>query len=298
MHLDLPDEQVLSLDRPRIMGILNVTPDSFSDGGQHDQVDAAIAHALLMVDEGADIIDIGGESTRPGSERVSPADQIKRTQPVIAGLCKALKQAGQARLRSQSVIISIDTMSSEVAEAAMDAGALMLNDVSAGTADPRMFVVAAKRDAAIVLMHMQGTPGNMQEEPRYDDVVAEIREHVIARASVAEAAGIGPSQIIIDPGIGFGKTRQHNLELLAHLDVFAKSGYPVLLGTSRKRFMGAICADPAGNAPVPSELIGATCATTALGVANGVMMFRVHDVKANRQAADVAWALCQARVNQ
>ncbi len=289
MHIDLPNGEQLSLQRPRIMGILNVTPDSFSDGGQHDEINAAIEHGLRMIDEGADIIDVGGESTRPGSARVSPADQIARTQPVIAALKSQIEQ------QAKPVHISIDTMSSEVGAAAMDAGATILNDVSGGTADEDMIPLAAERDAAIVLMHMQGTPDTMQTSPSYDDAVAEIRDYLVDRASVAEAAGVAPSRIVIDPGIGFGKTKQHNLELLAHLDAFVASGYPVLLGTSRKRFMGSICADREGNAPVPAELVGATCATTALGVSQGVMLFRVHDVKANRQAADVAWALCDAQ---
>lgn len=287
MKIELPNGRGLSIDRPRIMGILNVTPDSFSDGGRHDQVDAAVAHAMQMIAEGADIIDVGGESTRPGAAKVSTDEQIARTKPVIAQIAKHLKSQETDR----SIVISIDTMSAAVAGAAIEAGAEIINDVSAGTVDSDMFNVAAKLDVAIVLMHMLGTPQTMQENPNYDDAVAEIRQYLIDRASKAEAAGVAPSQIMIDPGIGFGKTKRHNLELLAHLNQFVKTGYPVLLGTSRKRFMGAICSDHEGNAPLPAELVGATCATTALGVAQGVMLFRVHDVKANRQAADVAWAL-------
>lgn len=287
MQIDLSNGRVLTLDRPRIMGILNVTPDSFSDGGQHDQIDAAVTHALDMVAQGADIIDVGGESTRPGAAKVLPAEQIARTQPVIAQLAERLKSQHADR----NIVISIDTMSSKVAAAAIEAGAEIINDVSAGMIDGNMFSVAANRDAAIVLMHMQGTPQTMQENPSYDDAAAEIRQHLIDRASIAEAANVAPSRVIIDPGIGFGKTKRHNLELLAHLNDFVATGYPVLLGASRKRFMGAICSDDEGNAPLPAELIGATCATTALGVAQGVMLFRVHDVKANRQAADVAWAM-------
>jgi dihydropteroate synthase len=257
------------------MGILNVTPDSFSDGGLHCSVDAACQHAVEMLALGADIIDIGGESTRPGADDVGPDEQLSRVIPVITALRAKLPDAA---------IISIDTRSAVVADAALRAGARIVNDVSAG-ATPGMFECVARHRAAIVLMHMQGTPATMQQQPHYDDVVEEVRETLLQRAVAAKACGIPESHIALDPGIGFGKSREHNLRLLAALGELVETGYAVLLGTSRKRFMGAICAET-----VFTELVGATCATTALGVTQGASIFRVHDIKANRQAADVAWA--------
>jgi dihydropteroate synthase len=264
--------------RPLLMGILNVTMDSFSDGGAYATTAQAVLHALTMIEHGADMIDVGGESTRPGARPVSDAEQIARVVPVIRELSRVLPEG---------VVISTDTRSPLVAAAALEAGAGLINDISAGSA-PDMFQVVAEHAAGIVLMHIQGTPATMQDNPSYVDVVAEIRDYLLRRTDAAIAAGINPERVAIDPGIGFGKTRQHNLRLLAALGSFVASGYPVLLGTSRKRFMGAICAET-----IFSELIGATCATTALGVAAGVRIFRVHDVKPNRQAADVAWA-CQS----
>ena len=265
-------------DRPLIMGILNVTPDSFSDGGLHGSVGAACVHAEHMVAEGADIIDVGGESTRPGAAPVTPDEECARVVPVIAALA--------ARLPG-SVTLSVDTRNPSVADAALAAGARIVNDVS-GARAPGMLETVARHEAGVVLMHMQGTPETMQRNPRYRDVVEEVAAYLLARAEAAIACGIAPAAIALDPGIGFGKTREHNLRLLAALGRFAASGYAVLLGTSRKRFMGAICEES-----VPSELVGATCATTALGVQAGVRLFRVHDVKPNRQAADVVWA-CRA----
>jgi len=269
-------DRLRSDGRPLLMGILNVTPDSFSDGGRYTAVDAARAQALSMVAEGADIIDVGGESTRPGAAPVSPLEESARVVPVLAALRAALPAGA---------VLSVDTRHATVAAAALDAGATIVNDIS-GAADPAMLPLVAARGAAVVLMHMQGTPATMQDAPRYDDVVAEVLHFLRARARAAEALGIATARIAIDPGIGFGKTREHNLRLLAALPRFVASGYPVLLGASRKRFMGAICAET-----VPGELVGATAATTALGVAAGVRILRVHDVKPNRQAADVAWAL-------
>jgi len=268
---------ILQSDRPIIMGILNVTADSFSDGGRYLDADAAVAHAVRMVEEGADIIDVGGESTRPGAERVAAAGQRERVLPVIERLRETLPE---------EVGISIDTTLAAVAEAALDAGAAVINDISAGRDDDAMLQFAAARKVTMVLMHMQGTPATMQADPRYDDVVAEVRAFLLERARAAAEAGMEKSRIILDPGIGFGKTREHNLALLARLDRFVDTGYPVMLGTSRKRFMGGICRVGAYD-----ELTGATCATTAMGVMAGVRLFRVHDVKANRQAADVAWAI-------
>jgi dihydropteroate synthase len=272
-------DKLLKSHRPLIMGILNRTPDSFSDGGLYQDEVQALAHALKMVEEGADMIDVGGESTRPGSRRIEAGEQIRRVVPIIERLRGSLPAA---------IPISIDTTRAEVATAALAAGASILNDISAGRDDPAIFKLAAQTGAPIVLMHMQATPETMQINPTYGDVVAEVKSFLLKRAESAQAAGIRREQVFIDPGIGFGKTQEHNLALMANLKQFVDTGYPVLLGTSRKRFMGAICAQTE-----PKELLGATCATTALGVMAGVKIFRVHDIKANRQAVDVAWAIHQ-----
>lgn len=263
--------------RPLLMGILNVTPDSFSDGGQHFDAGAAIAHGLRMAEEGADIIDVGGESTRPGASRVDASEQLQRVLPVVRELCRQLPMG---------VRVSIDTTAAAVAVAAAEQGASIINDVSAGRDDPEMLPLARKIGADMILMHMQGSPESMQTAPSYEDVVSEVRRFLVERVRAAEEAGIARDRIAIDPGIGFGKTRNHNLQLLAGLGQLVATGYPVLLGTSRKRFMGSIC-----NVSEFNELVGATCATTALGVLAGVRLFRVHDVRENRQALDVAWAL-------
>ena len=263
--------------RPRLMGILNVTPDSFSDGGRHFDPGAAIAHGLSMAADGADIIDIGGESTRPGANRVGSADQLQRVLPVLRELRRQLPAACR---------LSIDTTLADVATAALAEGAGIINDVSAGRDDPALFELARRSGADVILMHMQGSPESMQTAPHYLDVVREVRDFLLARASSAEAAGIPKECIAIDPGIGFGKSKLHNLQLLAGLETLVQTGYPVLLGASRKRFMGSIC-----NIADFHELVGATCATTALGVLAGVRLFRAHDVRDNRQALDVAWAI-------
>lgn len=270
----------VSQDRPQIMGILNVTPDSFSDGGKYSGVSAALSQAEIMIAEGADIIDIGGESTRPGSDSVGADEQIRRVVPAI----RAIRQI------DANIIISIDTTLSQVAQAAIEAGANWINDVSAGLGDPDMLKFAADAGLPIILMHMQGTPKTMQDNPYYDDAVIEVKALLQQRIDAALQAGIAPGNLAIDPGIGFGKRKQDNLALLAHLPQLLELGYPLLLGTSRKRFMGSIC-----NVERPEQLVTATAVTTALGVMAGVQMFRVHDVKANRQAADVAWAIKQAQ---
>jgi len=267
--------------RPLIAGILNVTPDSFSDGGRWASHSAAIEHALQMVAEGADIIDIGGESTRPGAERLSAPVQIERVVPVITEM--------RSRL-ADKVTLSIDTTRAEVAEAALLAGASIINDVSAGRDDPDLFSLVADRRTPLILMHMQGTPATMQQNPVYGDVVEEVRAFLLERANAAMRAGVGEEQIILDPGIGFGKTLEHNIQLLNHLHRLTDTGYPIMLGASRKRFLGAICENTTA-----SDLVGATCATTALGVLAGISLFRVHDVRANRQAADVTWKVMQGR---
>jgi dihydropteroate synthase len=270
----------LHIDKPLIMGILNVTPDSFSDGGKYSGLEDAMRQVELMLSEGVDIIDIGGESTRPGADPVTAEDQIRRVIPVIEAIRKQL---------ADDVLISIDTTLSEVAKAALDAGANIINDVSGGRADEAILALAAQTGVPIILMHSLGTPKDMQDNPCYIDVVQEVLDALKENIESALKAGIKKEAIVIDPGIGFGKRKQDNLDLLAHLDMLVALGFPVLLGTSRKRFMGAIC-----DVTEPSELVTATAVTTALGVMAGVQMFRVHDVKENRQAADVAWAIKQA----
>ncbi|MFU8788202.1 MAG: dihydropteroate synthase [Methylobacter sp.] len=266
---------------PLIMGILNVTPDSFSDGGKYSGLAAALQQVELMLSEGVDIIDIGGESTRPGSEPVSANEQIERVLPVINAIRQQL---------ASDILISIDTTLSAVAKAALDAGADMINDISGGRADAAILTLAAEAGVPIILMHSQGQPKTMQDSPHYDNVVEDVLSSLHASIDAALKAGVKKEAIAIDPGIGFGKRKQDNLDLLAHLDKLVATGFPVLLGTSRKRFMGTIC-----DVAEPSELVTATAVTTALGVMAGVQMFRVHDVKENRQAADVAWAIKRSR---
>lgn len=261
---------------PLVMGVLNVTPDSFSDGGRHAETGAALVQARRMLDEGASIIDVGGESTRPGALPVADDAQCARVLPVIRGLRREF---------GREFLISIDTRSAVVAAAALEAGADIVNDVSAA-GDPAMLDCVVAYRAALVLMHMQGTPQTMQLAPHYEDVTREVCDFLATRAAAACAAGVPRERVVVDPGIGFGKTRAHNLSLLRDLPAIVALGHPVLLGTSRKRFMGAICRETDAH-----ELVGATCATTALGVAAGVRVVRVHDVRPNRQALEVAWAL-------
>lgn len=263
--------------RPLIMGILNMTPDSFSDGGVWQDVDAAIGRAISMIGEGADIIDIGGESTRPGADRIAAAAQIERVLPVIKGIVQQ---------HSSKISISIDTTLSEVAAAAIDAGASIINDVSAGRDDDDMFRLAADRQTLLVLMHMQGEPATMQQNPIYHNVVEQVRAFLLERVAAAKSAGVLDEQIIIDPGIGFGKTLEHNIDLIRNLQRFTDTGYPVLLGASRKRFLKSICVDDQSD-----NLVGATCATTAVGVLAGVSLFRVHNVRENRQTADMIYRI-------
>ncbi len=244
-----------------VMGVLNVTPDSFSDGGQFLDADKAIERAEQMAGEGAAIIDVGGESTRPGSELVLASEQIRRVVPVIEVLAKKV-----------DVPISIDTYNYEVAKVALEAGAAMINDITA-LSDERMGGLAAKQGVPIVLMHMQGTPVTMQVEPKYKDVVGEVCQFLLERAERAEQFGIAKGKIFIDPGIGFGKTTEHNLLLLRNIDRFVDSGYRVCVGTSRKSFIGRIT-----GKENPAERIFGTAATVALCVAAGVSIVRVHDV--------------------
>ena len=268
---------ILEKPGPLIMGILNVTPDSFSDGGRYINTRDAVVRGLEMIEEGADIIDIGGESTRPGSERVDAVEQKRRILDVISSLAKEIPK---------DVLISVDTTLSDVAEAALDAGAGFVNDVTGGTDDANLMRLVAERNVPYCIMHMQGRPHNMQDNPTYDNAAKEVKTFLLEQASKAQSLGCEKENIILDPGIGFGKLTQHNLELLRQLNQICDSEYSVLLGTSRKRFMGEICAteDPAQRMP-------ATCATTALGVEAGAKIFRVHDVWQNRQAADVSFAI-------
>ncbi len=244
-----------------IMGVLNVTPDSFSDGGRFFEPDKAIEQGLKMAVDGAAIIDVGGESTRPGSTPVSPKQQIKRVVPVIKALAKKI-----------DVPISIDTYSYEVAEAALDAGAAMINDITA-LSDERMGRLAAEQNVPVVLMHIQGTPRTMQIEPKYNDVVSEVRQFLLDRAKRAEQLGIPKERIFIDPGIGFGKTLEHNLLILRSIRKFVETDYRVLIGTSRKSFISKLT-----GKEKPAERIFGTAATVALCVTAGVSIVRVHDV--------------------
>ena len=269
----------LNRNKPKIMGILNLTPDSFSDGGEFNSLDNAIEQGKRMINEGADIIDIGGESTRPGSARVSSDEQIERVEHII----KVISET-----KPKGVQISIDTTKANVAEAAINAGAEIVNDVSGGNDDPEIIEFCADKQCPYIIMHMQGTPETMQNNPMYDDVVSEILLFLQKQAEKCIKAGIDKNNIIIDPGIGFGKTSEHNLTLLNNLNAFVNTGYTVLLGASRKRFMGEIT-----SVNHPSELVGATTATTVLGVLAGVKLFRVHDVMPNRQAANTAWEILE-----
>ena len=252
-----------------IMGILNVTPDSFSDGGLHDSLPAAIAHARELVEQGADIIDVGGESTRPGSAEVAVEEELRRTQPVIAAL-----RAEFPKLR-----LSIDTRHAEVARAALQAGADVVNDIT-GLADAEMRCVCAEMPCGVVIMHMQGTPETMQKAPRYDDVVAEVRDFFAARVALAVASGIAPERICLDPGIGFGKTRTHNLALIRNLESLRVQNLPMLMALSRKRFLGEIL----GEGALPRENPLPTVVMSLLAAARGADMHRVHDVAPLRHA--------------
>jgi len=244
-----------------VMGVLNITPDSFSDGGDFLDTQKAVERGVEMAEEGAAIIDVGAESTRPGSKPVSIEEQIKRAIPVIEKLAAKVK-----------VPISIDSKDYEAAKAALDAGAAIINDITS-LSDGRMAKLAAERKTPIVLMHMQGSPNTMQIEPKYGNVVSEVLEYLLDRAKAAQEAGIEKEKIFIDPGIGFGKTLEHNLELLRNISIFVNSGYRVLLGTSRKNFIGILTGKKA-----PKERIFGTAATVAIAAAAGVSIVRVHDV--------------------
>ncbi|MEA2193539.1 MAG: dihydropteroate synthase [Solirubrobacteraceae bacterium] len=257
---------------PVVMGIINVTPDSFSDGGVSLDPDAAIAHGHELVAQGASILDVGGESTRPGAEPVSAAEELRRVVPVIEGLA-----AAGARL-------SIDTSKAQVAAAALDAGASIVNDVTALRGDPLMAALVAERGCDVCLMHMLGEPRTMQRDPVYDDVVFDVRAFLAERLDFAREHGIAEGRVWLDPGIGFGKTVDHNLELLRRLDELVALGRPLVVGTSRKSFLGAITGRPTG------ERVAGTLATNVLALARGARIFRVHDVAEACDALAVAAA--------
>jgi dihydropteroate synthase len=271
--------------RTAIMGVVNVTPDSFSDGGRFQAVDAAVAHAEHLIRCGADIIDIGGESTRPFAPAVSPREEIDRVLPVIKRLAGSI-----------SVPISIDTAKAEVAEAALDAGAAMINDISALTMDPQMAAMAVRHQVPVILMHMQGNPRTMQLQPTYDDVVTEVRDYLASAVRRAAAAGIAREKIIVDPGIGFGKTGRHNLLLIRHLHVLTDLGVPVLVGPSRKRFIRDLVKAPGQEDPAPDrpEVATGTQAAVAAAVMNGAHIVRVHDVESTRATLSVLDAIRSA----
>ncbi|MEI9901569.1 MAG: dihydropteroate synthase [Hyphomicrobium sp.] len=261
----------LSLDRPRIMGIINVTPDSFSDGGLHVAAEAAIAHGLMLAEEGADILDIGGESTRPGAAYVPVEEELRRVMPVIEGL----------RARTDKMI-SIDTRKGEVMRRAAAGGADILNDVSALTHDPDALAVAAESGLPVILMHAQGDPRTMNDNPQYSDVVLDVFDYLEGRILACEAAGIQRSRIIADPGIGFGKHLNHNVAVMASLALYHALGVPVLLGASRKKLI-----DHISDVPDPRDRVPGSLAAALVGAAQGVQIIRVHDVAATRQALNV-----------
>jgi dihydropteroate synthase len=261
---------------PVLLGILNVTPDSFSDGGDFLDPEAAAHRAATMLDEGARVVDVGGESTRPGSDPVSPEEEVRRVVPVIERLISDRPGA----------VVSVDTYRAATAEVALRAGACVVNDVTALRGDRGMAELVAEAGCPVVLMHMKGEPKTMQREPRYGDVVREVRDFLAERAEFAVSAGVKPENIIVDPGIGFGKTLDHNLALLRELEVIADLGFPVLVGASRKRFLGEIT----GVEEARDRVFG-TVATTLLAYERGASLFRVHDVRASREALAVAEAV-------
>jgi dihydropteroate synthase len=267
----------IELDRPRLMGVLNITPDSFSDGGRFLAVDAALARARRMVQEGADLVDVGGESTRPGAPAVSAAQELDRVLPVIEALQRELP-----------IPLSIDTTKSAVATAAVAAGATFVNDVSGLTFDPAMAAAVAASGAGLFVMHTRGRPETMQADTGYVDLIGEVREGLRRSVAAAVAAGVAPERIAVDPGIGFGKDVAGNLELLRCLGEFSALGRPILLGTSRKSFIGRVL-----DQEDPLVRQAGTLATVALGVAAGARLFRVHEVGSAREAALMAWAVCR-----
>jgi dihydropteroate synthase len=278
----LPDRVLTIGVRPLVMGIVNVTPDSFSDGGLHASAEAAVAHGLRLVEQGADLLDIGGESTRPGSAPVPMEEELARVLPVVQGL------------RGQTAApLSVDTSKAAVARACLAAGAQVVNDVTALRGDPDMAGVVRDARAGVVLMHMQGTPATMQLDPRYDDVVADVARFFQERLQAAADVGIAAGRVVLDPGIGFGKTAAHNLHLLARLETFQQFGRPVCLGVSRKGFLGRLL----GDRPVGQRLAGSLAAVCHAMARRAVQVVRVHDVAETRDAVMTLAAIDEAAGN-
>ncbi len=279
----------LSLDKPRIIGIINVTPDSFSDGGEALAVEDALNKGQAMVEAGADILDVGGESTRPGAAPVSIEEEIARVQPVV----RALSEAGSKAGSKAGALVSIDTRRAAVMKAAIEAGAKIINDITALTGDPDSLAVVAKSGLPVVLMHMQGEPGTMQDNPQYEDAAQDVFGYLKRRIEACEAAGMDRGLIAVDPGIGFGKTVDHNLEILSRLDLYRDLGCPVLLGASRKSFIGKISREEE-----PKDRLAGSLAVVLSAAAQGVRLFRVHDVAATRQALAVWQAIEDGRLEK
>ena len=269
-------------DRLVVIGVLNVTPDSFSDGGRFIDLDDAVAQGCRLANEGADLVDVGGESTRPGAERVAAAEEERRVVPVVEALV------------ANGIRVSIDTYRAVVAERALAAGASVVNDVSGGLADPDMADVVRAAECPWILMHWRGHSRRMQDLAHYADVVDDVRRELAERVEAANQAGISADRIVIDPGLGFAKTAAHNWALLAHLDVLVGLGLPVLIGASRKSFLGRVLADPAGTPRPVDEREAATVALTAYAAAQGAWGVRVHDVRANVDAARTIAAVREA----
>ncbi|GAB3989834.1 dihydropteroate synthase [Nocardioides marmoraquaticus] len=263
-------------ERPLLMGVVNVTPDSFSDGGRWADTEAAAAHGVALLAQGADLLDVGGESTRPGATRPLVAEELDRVVPVIE------------RLVAAGAAVSVDTMRHEVADAALAAGAVMVNDVSGGLADPEVLAVVAARGAAYVAMHWRAHSDTMQQHAAYDDVAAEVRDELAARVEEALAAGIARERLVLDPGLGFAKTAAHNWELLGRLDALDELGLPLLLGSSRKSFLGTLLADADGTPRAVDQREDAGVALTTLAALQGVWGVRVHEVRGSRDACRVA----------
>jgi len=269
-------------DRLVVIGVLNVTPDSFSDGGRFTSLDEAVAHGCRLADDGADLVDVGGESTRPGADRVDAAEEERRVVPVIEALV------------ANGIRVSIDTYRAVVAERALAAGASVVNDVSGGLGDPDMAAVVRAAGCPWILMHWRGHSRRMQDLAHYVDVVDDVRRELAERVEAANQAGISSDRIVIDPGLGFAKTAEHNWALLAHLDVLVGFGLPVLIGASRKSFLGRVLADPAGTPRPVGEREAATVALTAYAATQGAWGVRVHDVRANVDAARTIAAVREA----
>lgn len=273
----------LSLDRTLVMGVVNVTPDSFSDGGRWFEPDAAVRHGLELLADGADLLDVGGESTRPGAVRVPVEEERRRVLPVVRALV------------AEGATVSVDTTRAEVAAEAVDAGAAVVNDVSGGLADAAMLATVARTGAVFVAMHWRGHADVMDDLARYDDVVADVRDELAARVAAAEQAGVRREQLVLDPGLGFAKPGSDNWPLLAHLDALTSLGLPVLVGASRKRFLGHLLAAPDGTPAPPGRRDAATAAVSALAAVAGAWCVRVHDVAGSADAVRVAAAWAGAR---